>query len=395
MSAQAVPAGDEPGFRYEDLPIFEAFEQVSDPAVFTPLPDDWQIGIADVVKSTAALRAGRYKDVNMAGAAVVGAVRNALGTIPFPFVFGGDGAVLAVPGETADAVRGAMAATATFVAEELQLELRVGMLPVAAVRAAGHQMRVARYAASPEAVYAMFSGGGVTYADAELKAGRITFDAAPSGSRPDLTGLSCRWSPIASRRGVILSVLVAPAEGVSDAAFRAIAADVIKLTEEESRGGHPVPAEGPQFKLTRRAMRLEAAATAPAGAKRLLRQAAIVGEMLFAMYLEKAGRAAGRFDPRRYRNWVARNSDFRKYDDALRMTIDCSAATADRLQAMLSKAEAAGVVHFGLHRQDAALMTCIVPSYVSDDHVHFLDGAGGGYALAAQALKEKLAKPRA
>ena len=36
-------------------------------------------------------------------------------------------------------------------------------------------------------------------------------------------------------------------------------------------------------------------------------------------------------------------------------------------------------------------MTCIVPSYVSDDHVHFLDGAGGGYALAAQALKEKLA----
>ena len=28
-------------------------------------------------------------------------------------------------------------------------------------------------------------------------------------------------------------------------------------------------------------------------------------------------------------------------------------------------------------------MTCIVPSYVSDDHVHFLDGAGGGYALAA------------
>ena len=36
-------------------------------------------------------------------------------------------------------------------------------------------------------------------------------------------------------------------------------------------------------------------------------------------------------------------------------------------------------------------MTCIVPSYVSDDHVHFLDGAGGGYALAAQNLKQKIA----
>ena len=37
-------------------------------------------------------------------------------------------------------------------------------------------------------------------------------------------------------------------------------------------------------------------------------------------------------------------------------------------------------------------MTCIVPSYVSDDHVHFLDGAGGGYALAALNLKEKRAR---
>ena len=40
-------------------------------------------------------------------------------------------------------------------------------------------------------------------------------------------------------------------------------------------------------------------------------------------------------------------------------------------------------------------MTCIVPSYVSDDHVHFLDGAGGGYALAAQNLKQKIARREA
>ena len=116
----------------------------------------------------------------------------------------------------------------------------------------------------------------------------------------------------------------------------------------------------------------------------------IMSEMLLAMALDKTGRSLGGFDPRRYRGWVTRNSDFRKYDDALRMTIDCSAVTADRLEAVLRKAEAERVVFYGLHRQDAALMTCIVPSYVSDDHVHFLDGAGGGYALAATALKEKL-----
>jgi len=73
------------------------------------------------------------------------------------------------------------------------------------------------------------------------------------------------------------------------------------------------------------------------------------------------------------------------------MTIDCSVATADRLEALLRQAEGDRVVDLGMHRQGAALMTCIVPSYVSDDHVHFLDGAGGGYALAAEALKDKLA----
>jgi hypothetical protein len=377
------------GFRYEDLPVFDAFERVSDPSVFTPLPDDWQVGAADVVKSTDALKAGRYKDVNMAGAAVVGAVRNALGSVSFPFVFGGDGAVLAVPGEAAATTRDAMAATTNFVAEELKLDLRVGMMPVAAIRAAGHDVRVARYAASPEAVYAMFSGGGMSCAESELKAGRIAIEPAAPGVRPDLTGLSCRWSPIESRLGVILSVLVAPAPNASEAAFREVASNVIRITEAETRGGHPVPPEGPQFSLNRRAMRLEAAATQGGGGK-LGRFAKILAEMLFAMYLEKRGRAAGRFDPKHYRGWVARNSDFRKYDDALRMTIDCSTATADRLEAVLRKAEAERVVVYGLHRQDAALMTCIVPSYVSDDHVHFLDGAGGGYALAATALKEKL-----
>jgi hypothetical protein len=142
--------------------------------------------------------------------------------------------------------------------------------------------------------------------------------------------------------------------------------------------------------LNPRAIWLEAAAARGPGG-RIGSAAKIVAEMLFAIYLERRGRAAGRFDPKRYRGWVARNSDFRKYDDALRMTVDCSSATADHLEAILRKAEAERIVDFGTHRQDAALMTCIVPSYVSDDHVHFLDGAGGGYALAAASLKEKLA----
>ncbi len=382
------------GFRYDDLPAFEAFERVSDPSAYTPLPDDWMVGVSDVVRSTDALREGRYKDVNMAGAAVIGAVRNALGGVNFPFVFGGDGAEFAVPGEFAERTGDAMAKTAVFVAEELQLDLRVGMLSVSAIRAAGHEVRVARYAASLEAVYAMFSGGGVSYAEEELKAGRIEVPPAPPGTRPDLTGLSCRWSPIASRHGVILTLLVAPAANASEAAFRSVASSVIRITESDPRAGHPVPPRGPEFTLSPRAVRLEAAATRGT-TSRLVRAAQIVTQMLIALYIDKRGTPAGGFDPKRYRGWVVSNSDYRKYNDALRMTIDCTLETAARLEALLTKAESDGIVDFGLHRQDAALMTCIVPSFMTDDHVHFLDGAGGGYALAASSLKEKLAGRKA
>ncbi|HWT29469.1 MAG TPA: DUF3095 domain-containing protein [Propylenella sp.] len=381
-------------FRYEELPVFDAFERVSDPAVYTPLPDEWHVGVADVVKSTDALHAGRYKAVNMAGASVVAAVKNALGTLSFPFVFGGDGAVLAVPPDLATPVRQAMAATARFVEENLQLGLRVGTLPVAAIRAAGHDVRVARYAASNEAIYAMFSGGGANYAEGELKAGRIGIPAASPGARPDLTGLSCRFAPFEARHGLILSVVVMPASATEPDGFRRVADTVIQIVQAEDRGGHPVPPEGPEFSVHPSYFRYEAAATRRFPGHYALTMARVTAEQIIGSILSRTGRKLGPLDIRHYRTWVTRNSDFRKFDDALRMTVDCSAATADRLESYLAEAEAQGIVDYGLHRQGRALITCLVPSVLEDDHLHFLDGAGGGYALAAQALKDKIAARR-
>jgi hypothetical protein len=237
----------------------------------------------------------------------------------------------------------------------------------------------------------MFSGGGASYAENELKAGRIGIAPAQRDARPDLTGLSCRWSPIKSQNGVILSLLVTPAPGASPDAFRRVAAEVIRLTEEERRHAHPVPEEGPHFAFRPTALRMEARATRRPSQNMAPHLVGIAVQMFLAIALDRMGRTLGRFDPRRYRAWVTRNSDFRKFDDALRMTVDCSPETVKALEALLAKAEAGGVAVYGLHAQDAALMTCIVPSAFTNDHVHFLDGAGGGYALAAQALKQKLA----
>jgi hypothetical protein len=44
-----------------------------------------------------------------------------------------------------------------------------------------------------------------------------------------------------------------------------------------------------------------------------------------------------------------------------------------------------------MHRSPAALVTCLVRSY-DGDHVHFVDGSDGGYALAAKQMKAQLAE---
>jgi hypothetical protein len=251
-------------------------------------------------------------------------------------------------------------------------------------------MRVARYAASSEAIYAMFSGGGASFAEAELKAGRIALAAAPPYARPDLTGLSCRFSPVASRNGVILSLLVLPAGGPPSEAFQRIATEIVHMVQAEAREGHPLPPEGPEFGIDMRALRFEASAAQRGAGHRAATLARVLAEQVVGGYLSRSGHKLGRLDVRRYRTWVTRNSDFRKFDDGLRMTVDCTPATANALESYLSAAEAEGAIRFGLHRQSAALVTCLVPSVLRDDHLHFLDGAGGGYALAAQALKDKL-----
>ena len=81
---------------YSSIPVFRGFTSLMDPALYLPLPDDWSVGVADIVESTKAIADQRYKAVNMAGASVIAAVANALDGREFPFVFGGDGASFAV-----------------------------------------------------------------------------------------------------------------------------------------------------------------------------------------------------------------------------------------------------------------------------------------------------------
>jgi len=379
---------------YARLPVFEGFSEIMDPARYQPLPDDWLVGLTDVAGSTDAIGDGRYKAVNTAGASVIAAVTNALSGRPFPFVFGGVGASIAVSARDEALVRSALAATAAWTRDELDLTLRAALVPVSAVREQGHDVRVARFAPSKNVSYAMFSGGGLAWAERSMKAGRFAVPPAVPGTRPDLAGLSCRWNDIPASRGLILSLVLAPAKH-GDPAFRRLVETLLGELDDSPEVARPVPDGAPGVGWPPPGWDLEARASRRRGEGLFRSRLRVILETLVAFVVMRLGIRVGGFDPGVYRRVVVENSDFRKYDDSLRMTLDCTPDLADRIERRLAQATADNVARFGLHRQSEAIMTCIVPSVSESNHFHFVDGAAGGYALAARQLKLAAGTPRA
>ncbi|MNE03882.1 DUF3095 domain-containing protein [Agrobacterium tumefaciens] len=374
------------------LPVFRHFEDVADPALYRALPPGWGLAIADIVDSTAAIGAGRYKAVNMAGAAVISGISNSLGRHDLPFVFGGDGAAVAVPADGLPLAGRTLSNVQRWVKDDLDLAMRVALVPIEDIRANGFDVRVARFQASEDVSYAMFSGGGNSWAEARMKQGQYSLPAAGTGERPDLTGLSCRWNPIPASHGKVVSIIAVPGPARDMPAFRQLVVDLVDLAAQDARDGHPVPEDGPKLGFVKEGLGLEARAGAAYrdgwGQKR--RSLRILGETLLVNLLDLTGLSLGRFNATRYRRSVASNTDFRKFDDGLKMTVDIDAERLEEIRARLEQGRLSGTCYFGLHEQDAALMTCIVPSPLSRDHMHFVDGADGGYAAAASRLKQQM-----
>jgi hypothetical protein len=343
---------------YETIRVLDNFADAVRGENFSALPDDWVVGFADVVGSTKAVADGRYKAVNMVGA---------------------------VSSSDATAAAKALQAMAAFAREEFHFELRVAMAPVGEIRAAGYDVRVARFAAAPPCVYAMFAGGGLTWFDAAAKRGAYALPPAESGARPDLSGLSCRWGVAKAKHGLVLSLIVSP-KG-DDPRFGPLVDEIVRMALEAPLSGRPITPASLAIANPAKAIALEAAVTTASGTSRARAHASAAASYLLGLAFHTFKLKAGGFDATLYAGDVAANADFRKFDDGLRMTLDCTPTFADSLEAKLAAAE--DFANWGAFRQEAAQLTCFVPSITERDHVHFVDGADGGYTMAAKAMKAR------
>ena len=168
MTTDRVTSGNSDLF-YNELAPFYDFAEFVELNAYDPVPDDWIVMISDVQGSTRAIEEGRYKDVNMVGAASITAVLNTCGEIEVPFVFGGDGGTVVVPCSLREAASDALIGLQAISQATFGLSLRVGAIPVADLRAQGADVRVRKYELSTRNYLAMFAGGGVELCDSLLK----------------------------------------------------------------------------------------------------------------------------------------------------------------------------------------------------------------------------------
>jgi hypothetical protein len=380
---------------YAALPDFADFVEFTDPAHYSAAPADWFVVVTDIEGSTRAIAEGRYKAVNMLAAAGIVGVLNAAGGAEIPFVFGGDGGTLLVPPEAAAAVRRALSALARLARTGFDLQLRVGMVPVGDLDRQGRPVNVARFAVSPGNHLALFAGGGVELAAALIK-GSETYrlPEAEESDGLDLSGLSCRWEPLRARNGVVLSLLAQAtdtAPAAAAAAYRAVMSGVIAIIGAAPDAGNPVSNANLTFRWPPSGLRLEAQ-TLTAGKPTWPIRLRLHAESLLQWLAVHLNLSAGAFDAKRYRAELRLNADYRRFDDTLRLVVDCAPAEADRIERFLREQREKGGIVFGVHRSDSALMTCLVFSLQSSGHLHFIDGSGGGFTLASRQLKAQLAE---
>lgn len=382
---------------YEDLPSLRDFKMIIAGESFRAAPDDWFVVMTDVKGSTKAIQDGRYRDVNLLGASGITAVLNALKDVDVPYVFGGDGATILVPRSHLDGVVNALKCTQKMSKELFNLELRAGAVSVETLRDLGATVEVAKYELSPGNMLAQFRGGGIARAEEILKSGSgegTIFSPEANTGDPDLTGLSCRWQPFRTRSGTMLTFLVMD-RGAQDRS-RHVYADILGQIEtilgNDLKAVNPVSALRLRGKFPSKSLIREAKLHSKhgrIGPLSLLKYALIHA---FSIFLVTFGISVGGFDPARYRRETESNADFKKFDDMLRMVVDCSVEQAEKIETLLKQLHRDGKIHYGIHRSPEAVMTCLVVSASENQHVHFVDGSNGGYAMAAKSMKAQMGK---
>lgn len=380
---------------YANLPVIEDFFDASNQENFHPLPNDWYVAVTDIVNSTDAISNNRYKSVNILGASPIVGIMNVTDRDTIPFTFGGDGASFCLPPHLLNDTRRILGGSKTIGEREYDLDLRAAIIPISHIRTQGYDIRVARYRASEFYIQAIFSGGGLTFAEELLKKSDSERFRVPTLEDPktvDFSGLECRWQKVNQPKNEVITMMIKCNPSIDQP--QKIYEQVLQEMRSTFGFDHKTnPINVPELTMTLSFSKLMDEARIRTFGQGWLKRIGyilkvqlqtVIGKLLMTLNYETAATNWSL-----YKSDLALNSDHRKFDDMLRVVISGSKSQRQEFEAFLQKQFNDGKLAYGMHLADAAMITCMVFQY-HRDHIHFVDGSGGGYVSAAQQLKKQL-----
>ncbi|MEZ4814625.1 MAG: DUF3095 domain-containing protein [Bdellovibrionota bacterium] len=387
---------------YKNLEPIHDYKRICDASLYREVPQGWVLFVCDVRSSTKAIKDGKYKEVNFVGAACITAVTNALkAKLQVPYVFGGDGATFLIYKEFSERVAFALQSVQSLAQNSYGLELRVACLNVAELQSEGFAFKVAKYALSQDLSIALFVGDGFYEAESRIKSEKYPeYLLSPSVESclehgDILQGLECRWDAIPSSNGEILTVLIrAQSKNLEENAqiYQELIEEISIICGDKNQVS---PAIESKLKLNTRLSGLNVEVAIHTEGKPFLQRFRYWSKLLceiFAGFLLMALKIKrGSVDWGLYKKKVVEHSDYWKFDDSLRFVFDLSGAQKRALLACLESKRRDAKLVYGVHSSSSALMTCLIFNRDAQ-HVHFVDGADGGYALAAIQLKAQMKK---
>lgn len=378
---------------FSDLPPIESFYSVTDTSVYEEIPDDWYLGITDIVNSSEASDIEGYKWVNILGAAPIVGLMNETEREPLPYTFSGDGCAFFVPPYLKEIAEKVLNATSIRGQQAFGLTLRTALIPVSALYEYGTTCRVAKLRTDSSFEQAVFTGGGLTLAENILKDPTDNrFDLIANGDeQADYSGLECRWDEVHNPGFKVFTYLI-EAQGdnsIHTETYKEILDQLQSIFDLDEKSN---PLTESQLNMSLRTKIISGEINFRTEGRRWWNRIRYTLDLIFRVLMGKllmsTGTKTRSTDWSIYKKDMIRNSDHRKFDDMLRMVLSGTEDQGKQFEKVLSKLEQDDKVIYGSHISDSALITCMVFDW-QDEHLHFIDGGDGGYVQAALDMKRR------
>ncbi len=356
---------------------------------FEQIPTDWQIIVTDIKGSTKAVKNGLFEVVNLIATGSIIAALNiaAKSKIDIPFFFGGDGATLLVPPALLSEIIAALVQHQNNVKKEFNIDLRVGSLPVSEVYENNRKLKIAKVSINALHTIPIVLGTGLHYAEKLIKLRDISFyQQGDENATLNLEGMECRWNRISppKDKDEILCLLIR----TINESEQALIFKKILDKADEIYGSHKKrnPISLPKLQLD-------------AGFNKVLVELKMRRpRFTFLEWLKNwLYVVIGKYwylkskPGEKYLNELIQLSDIFVLDGQINMIISSRTAQRETLEFFLDYLENKGEIIYGIHISQKSIMSCYVRNR-DTNHIHFIDGSGGGYTQAAIMLKDKMKK---